>query len=179
MSKPCLMHEGALRGPYLPKQVGDVLCLCTRVTECLPTRRASERVVFRRGTADASGSAWSARARAGPHATVCLSLEPNGRRAARLVTALVQAKRAMNACGWMEAVPQGLHQPRALLQGAVDLLSIYVVYKDYNAIYKSAKPTYKSCKSDYKSAKSAIWFTPFTKRMYPFSKWRKPNSGFS
>ena len=110
MSKPCLVHEGALRGPYLPKQVGDVLCLCTRVTECLPTRRASERVVFRRGTADASGSAWSARARAGPHATVCLSLEPNGRRAARLVTALVQAKRAMNASGWLEAVP---HPPRA------------------------------------------------------------------
>ena len=113
MSKPCLVHEGALRGPYLPKQVGDVLCLRTRVTECLPTRRASERVVFRRGTADASGSAWSARARAGPHATVCLSLEPNGRRAARLVTALVQAKRAMNACGWMEAVP---HPPRAAVR---------------------------------------------------------------
>ena len=40
-------------------------------------------------------------------------LEPNGRRAARLVTALVQAKRAMNACGWMEAVP---HPPRAAVR---------------------------------------------------------------
>ena len=40
-------------------------------------------------------------------------LEPNGRRAARLDTALVQAKRAMNACGWMEAVP---HPPRAAVR---------------------------------------------------------------
>ena len=42
-----------------------------------------------------------------------LELEPNGRRAARLVTAFgtsVTAMRPMNASGWMEAVP---HPPRA------------------------------------------------------------------
>ena len=40
-------------------------------------------------------------------------LEPNGRRAARLVTDLVHAKRAMNASGWLEAVP---HPPRAAVR---------------------------------------------------------------
>ena len=34
MSKPYLAYEGAFRGPCLPKLAGDVLCLCTRVTEC-------------------------------------------------------------------------------------------------------------------------------------------------
>ena len=107
MSKPCLVHEGALRGPYLPKLVGDVLCLRTRVTECLPTRRASERVVFRRGTADASGSAWSARARAGPHATVCLSQTSAEW---RVWAQLLMAMRSTDASGWQDVNP---HPPRA------------------------------------------------------------------
>ena len=85
------------------------LLWCFRLNADRPNARAcaSFSAVARRTRRESRGR----RARAGRRAIGLL--EPNGRRAARLDTALVQAKRPMNASGWLEAVP---HPPRAAVR---------------------------------------------------------------